>query len=158
VIQALSARFPLVSAINVGDIVDAAKELLGKVMTAIQATAGATLLIGAAVLAGAVAAGQELRKYVSVLYKTLGATRGRILRAQLLEFGLLGAATAALAIVIATLTAWALCRFAFDVEFVFSARAAAETVLLALVLVLAVGLVTTWRVLSAKAAPYLRAE
>ncbi len=137
VIQALSARFPLVTAINVGDIVDAAKELLAKVMAAIRVTAGATLLIGAAVLAGAVAAGQELRKYVSVLYKTLGATRGRILRAQLMEFGLLGTATAALAVAVATLTAWALCRFAFDVAFMFSPRAALETVLLALVLVLA---------------------
>jgi putative ABC transport system permease protein len=158
VIQALSARFPLVTAINVGDIVNAAKELLAKVMAAIRVTAGATLLIGAAVLAGAVAAGQELRKYVSVLYKTLGATRGRILRAQLMEFGLLGTATAALAVAIATLTAWALCRFAFDVAFMFSPRAAAETVLLALALVLAIGLLTTWRVLSTKAAPYLRAE
>ena len=40
----------------------------------------------------------------------------------------------------------------------FSIRAAAETVLFALALVLAIGLLTTWRVLSAKAAPYLRAE
>ncbi|MBK5199698.1 MAG: ABC transporter permease, partial [Methyloceanibacter sp.] len=158
VIQALSERFPLVTAIKVGDIVAAAKELLGKVMTAIGATAGVTLLIGAAVLAGAVAAGQQQRKYLAVLYKTLGATRGRIIRAELLEFGLLGIATAALSLLIATLTAWALCRWAFEVEFVFSARAAAETVLLSLALVLAVGVIATWRVLSAKAAPYLRAE
>jgi len=41
---------------------------------------------------------------------------------------------------------------------VFSGVAAAETVLLALTLVLAVGAIATWRVLSAKAAPYLRAE
>ena len=108
VVQALSEAFPLVTAIKVGDIVEAAKELLGKVMTAISATAGVTLLIGAAVLAGAVAAGQERRKYLAVLYKTLGATRFRIIRAELLEFGLLGLATALLAVAIATLTAWAL--------------------------------------------------
>ena len=41
-IQALAERFPLVTAIKVGDIVEAAKELLGKVMTAISATAGVT--------------------------------------------------------------------------------------------------------------------
>ncbi len=52
-------------------------------MTAITATAGVTLLIGAAVLAGAVSAGQQQRKYLTVLYKTLGATRGRIIRAEL---------------------------------------------------------------------------
>jgi putative ABC transport system permease protein len=127
-------------------------------MSAIRATAGVTLLIGAAVLAGAVAAGQQQRKYLAVLYKTLGATRFRIVSAELLEFGLLGLATALLAVALATLTAWALCKWAFEVPFVFTPLAAAETVLLALGLVLSVGAVATWRVLSAKAAPYLRAE
>ena len=61
-------------------------------------------------------------------------------------------------LLIATLTAWALCRWAFEVPFVFSPVAAAETVLLALVFVLTIGAIATWRVLSAKAAPYLRAE
>jgi putative ABC transport system permease protein len=158
VIQSLSEAYPLVTAIKVGDIVDAAKDLLTKVMTAITATAGVTLLIGAAVLAGAVAAGQERRKYLAVIYKTLGATRLRIIRAELLEFGLLGFATALLAVVMATLTAWALCKWAFEVKFEFSPFAAAQTVLLALVFVLTVGAVASWGVLSAKAAPYLRAE
>ncbi|MEZ5828488.1 MAG: FtsX-like permease family protein [Hyphomicrobiales bacterium] len=158
IIQALAERFPLVTAIKIGDIVDAAKALLAKLMTAIRATAGVTLLIGAAVLAGAVSAGQQRRKYLAVLYKTLGATRGRIISAELLEFGVLGLATAVLAIIIATITAWALCKFAFDIPFVFAPLAAIQTIALALALVLAVGAITTWRVLSAKAAPYLRAE
>ena len=158
VIQALAEAYPLVTAIKVGDIVDAAKDVLGKVMAAISATAGVTLLIGAAVLAGAVAAGQERRKYLAVIYKTLGATRSRIIRAELLEFGLPGLATALLAVLIATLTAWALCKWAFEVDFLFSPLAAAETVLLALAFVLSIGAVATWLVLSAKAAPYLRAE
>jgi putative ABC transport system permease protein len=158
VVQALAEAFPLVTAIKVGDIVEAAKEMLAKVMSAIRVTAGVTLLIGAAVLAGAVAAGQQQRKYLAVLYKTLGATRARIIGAELLEFGLLGLATALLAVAIATLTAWALCKWAFEVPFVFTPLAAAETVALALGLVLGVGAIATWRVLSAKAAPYLRAE
>jgi putative ABC transport system permease protein len=158
IIQSLAERFPLVTAIKIGDIIDAAKALLAKLMTAITATAGVTLLIGAAVLAGAVSAGQQQRKYLTVLYKTLGATRGRIVRAELLEFGVLGLATSLLALVIATITAYALCVFAFDIKFVFAPWAALQTVLLALALVLAVGTITTWRVLSVKAAPYLRAE
>ncbi|MGH6735211.1 MAG: ABC transporter permease [Methyloceanibacter sp.] len=158
IIQALAERFPLVTAIKIGDIIDAAKAMLAKLMAAIEATAGFTLLIGAAVLAGAVAAGQQRRKYRAVLYKTLGATRGRVLKAELLEFGVLGLATSLLAILIATITAWALCTFAFDIKFVFDPFAALETVLLALALVLAVGALATWRVLSVKAATYLRAE
>lgn len=158
VIQALAERFPLVTAIKIGDIVEAAKSMLDKLMAAIQATAGFTLLIGAAVLAGAVSAGQQRRQYIAVLYKTLGATRGLITRAELLEFGVLGTATSLLAIVIATITAWALCTFAFDITFVFDPLAALRTIGLALALVLIVGAVTTWRLLSVKAAPYLRAE
>lgn len=158
IIQSLAERFPLVTAIKIGDIVDAAKAFLAKLMTAIQATAGITLLIGAAVLAGAVAAGQQRRQYLAVLYKTLGATRGIIIRAELLEFGVLGLATSLLAVLIATITAWALCTFAFDLDFLFAPMAAVRTVLLALALVLGVGAIATWRVLSVKAAPYLRAE
>jgi len=158
IIQSLAERFPLVTAIKIGDIIEAAKALLAKLMTAITATAGATLLIGAAVLAGAVSAGQQQRKYLTVLYKTLGATRGRIMRAELLEFGTLGLATSLLALLIATVTAWALCVFAFDIKFIFAPWAAIQTVALALALVLTVGAITTWRVLSVKAAPYLRAE
>ena len=60
-VQALADRFPLVTAIKVGDIVEAAKDLLQKVMTAIGMTAGVTLLIGALVLTGAVAATQQRR-------------------------------------------------------------------------------------------------
>ena len=157
-IQALAETFPLVTAIKVGDIVEAAKDMLGKVMAAIGATAGVTLLIGAAVLAGAVAAGQERRKYLAVIYKTLGATRARILRAELLEFGLPGLATALLAVAIATVTAWALCKWAFEIDFIFSPLAALKTVLLALAFAFSIGAITTWLVLSAKAAPYLRAE
>jgi putative ABC transport system permease protein len=157
-VQALADRFPLITAIKVGDIVEAAKDLLQKVMTAIGMTAGVTLLIGALVLTGAVAATQQRRKYQAVLYKTLGATRGRIVRAELLEFGLLGAAVAAFALAAGTITAWALCKWAFEVKFAFSWLAAADAVLLALALVLGVGAIATWRVLSAKAAPYLRGE
>jgi putative ABC transport system permease protein len=157
-VQALADRFPLVTAIKVGDIVDAAKDLLVKVMTAIRMTAGAILLIGALVLAGAVAASQQRRKYQAVLYKTLGATRGRIVRAELMEFGLLGAAVAAFALAGGTAAAWALCRWVFDVKFVWSTTAALETVTVALLLVLGFGAVATWRVLSAKAASYLRGE
>jgi putative ABC transport system permease protein len=157
-VQALADRFPLVTAIKVGDIVEAAKDLLRKVMSAIRMTAGITLLIGALVLAGAVAATQQRRKYQAVLFKTLGATRGRIVRAELLEFGLLGVAIAAFALAAGTITAWGLCKWAFEVKFVFSGLAAAETVVLGLALVLGIGAVATWRVLSAKAAPYLRGE
>jgi putative ABC transport system permease protein len=157
-VQAIADRFPLVTAIKISDVVDAAKELLGKVMSAIRVTAGAILAIGALVLTGAILTSQDRRKYEAVLFKTLGATRRRILLAQLLEFGLLGVSTAVFATAAGALAAWALSKWAFDVDFVWSGLAAGATILLALVLMLAIGSAVSWRVLSAKAAPYLRGE
>ncbi|MEG6507901.1 FtsX-like permease family protein [Methyloligella sp. 2.7D] len=157
-IQALAERFPLVTAVKVGDVVKAAQALLAKVMTAIKVTAGLTLAIGVVVLAGAIASGQERRKYLAVLYKTLGASRRRIVSAELIEFASLGAAVAIAAVLLATLIAFLLATFAFDIPFRFSGLDAFGTVALALALVLGLGAIATWRVLSVKAAPYLRAE
>jgi putative ABC transport system permease protein len=157
-VQALAERFPLVTAIDVGEVVDAAKDLLSQVMAAIRMTAGAILLIGALVLAGAITASQQQRQYEAVIFKTLGATRSRILGAQLVEFGLLGLATAIFATAAGAIIAWGLCKWAFDLDFVWSGAAAAKTVLLALLLMLGFGAIVTWRVLSTKAAPYLRGE
>ncbi len=111
-----------------------------------------------AVLAGAVAAGQQQRKYLAVLYKTLGATRGRIIRAELLEFGLLGLATALAGAADGDAYGLGPVQMGLRRDIRVLALAAAETVLLALALVLGVGAIATYRVLSAKAAPYLRAE
>ena len=110
-------------------------------------------------LAGAVAAGQERRKYLAVIYKTLGATRARIIRAELLEFGLLGVATAALGG--GARHAHRLGAVQMGVRGgvrVFAAGRGSRPCCSRCVFVLGIGAVATWRVLSAKAAPYLRAE
>ena len=108
-------------------------------------------------LAGAVAAAQQRRKYQAVLYKTLGATRGRIVRAELLEFGLLGVAVAAFAVAVATITAWALCKWALrGGVHLLRPLPQPKPFCLRSRCVLGVGAIATWRVLSAKAAPYLR--
>jgi predicted lysophospholipase L1 biosynthesis ABC-type transport system permease subunit len=54
--------------------------------------------------------------------------------------------------------AWGLCKWTFDIDFLWSGIDAAETVLLALLLMLGFGALVTLRVLAAKAAPYLRGE
>ena len=56
------------------------------------ATGSLTLIAGALVLVGAVAAGQRRRTREAVILKTLGATRGQIRAAWLVEFGVLGLA------------------------------------------------------------------
>jgi putative ABC transport system permease protein len=136
--------------------VAAAKDLLQKVMTAIRMTAGVTLLIGALVLAGAVAASQQRRKYQAVLYKTLGATRGRLITAYMIEYGLLGAATALFGMACGSLAAWMIVTELMNLRFTWLPGPALAATLGALIVTVALGLIGTLRALGQKPAPVLR--
>jgi len=117
-----------------------------------------TLLAGILVLAGAAAAGHRRRVYDAVVLKVLGATRGRVLAAYAIEYGLLGAATAVIAGFVGTLAAWAVVTRMMQFEWLFQPWIAAATVAGAAALTLAFGFVGTWRALGDKAAPLLRNE
>ncbi len=156
--QVLAERFPSVSGVRVKDALEAASTILDQVMVAVRSTAALTLLIGAFVLAGAVATAQRGRLREAVLFKTLGATRARVLSAHLMEYALLATIAASCAVVVGAIAAWAIMVFAFELGFSFSLAAIAQSLGLALVLVIAVGAGFTWRALSARSAPALRAE
>jgi putative ABC transport system permease protein len=156
--RAVTDRFPNVSAIPVKDALAALSQIIGAIATALRATAAITLLAGTLVLAGAVAAGHRRRVYEAVVLKVLGATRRDVTRAFLIEYGLLGLATAALAAVLGTVAAYLVLTRIMHQDWTFLPTATLSTASLATVLTLAVGYAGTWRALGAKAAPYLRNE
>jgi putative ABC transport system permease protein len=156
--RAVTDRFPNVSAIPVKDALAALSQIIAAIATALRATAAITLLAGTLVLAGAVAAGHRRRVYEAVVLKVLGATRRDVTRAFLIEYGLLGLATAALAAVLGTVAAYLVLTRIMHQDWTFLPGATLLTALLATVLTLAVGYAGTWRALGAKAAPYLRNE
>ena len=156
--RAVTDRFPNVSAIPVKDALAALSQIIGAIATALRATAAITLLAGTLVLAGAVAAGHRRRVYEAVVLKVLGATRRDVTRAFLIEYGLLGLATAALAALLGTVAAYLVLTRIMHQDWTFLPAATLSTAMLATVLTLAVGYIGTWRALGAKAAPYLRNE
>jgi putative ABC transport system permease protein len=93
-----------------------------------------------------------------VVLKVLGATRCDLTRAFLIEYGLLGLVTAAIAAVIGTLAGYLVLTRVMHQGWIFLPGAVAATTVLATLLTLAVGYWGTWRALGAKAAPYLRNE
>ncbi|TFI60133.1 FtsX-like permease family protein [Sphingomonas parva] len=95
---AVSRAFPTVSAIRVKDVVETVSSMLGQLSVAVRAAASVAIFAGIAVLVGALAASRRARTYDSVILKLLGATRGRILAAQALEFGLLALIVSGLAL------------------------------------------------------------
>jgi putative ABC transport system permease protein len=156
--KAVTDRFANVSTIQVREALEAVARLLAGVGTAVRAAASVTILAGVLVLAGAVAAARRRRLYDSVVFKVLGATRWRILKAFVLEYGILGLTTGAIAAAIGSLAAWAVIVFLMESDWSFLPGATAATVGVGLVVTLAVGFAGTWRALGQKAAPYLRNE
>jgi putative ABC transport system permease protein len=157
-VQRLAQAYPTITTVRIKDAVDTFAQVFGKVMTAVQVASGVTLLSGAIVLAGALATAQRRRIYQSVLLKTLGATRRRILLAHLAEYLILATVTALIAGLLGTLAAWIVVTKVMDLDFSFSLWAVVQSVLVATGLVLTFGLAGTWRVLQAPAATYLRSE
>jgi len=110
------------------------------------------------VLGGAIAAGHHRRVYDAVVLKVLGATRGALTRAFLIEHGLLGALSALVACVVGTIAAYFLVTRLMKIEWVFLPVPLLWTVGLSILVTLTLGFAGTWRALGAKAAPYLRNE
>lgn len=112
--RALLTRFPSVSIIAVGEVLTQVTGLLDQMSSAILAAASITILAGVAVLIGAIAASRQARAYDSVIMKTLGATRWQVLGAQLIEYALLAAILATVALVLGGLAAWYVITGVFD--------------------------------------------
>jgi putative ABC transport system permease protein len=156
--RAIGQAFPASTAIRVKDAIGAFNVIFGRVMLAVRAAGSVTLLAGALVLAGALATAQRRRIQQAVILKTLGATRRRILLSHLAEYLILAMLTSFIASLIGSLAAWMTVSRVMEIDFVFSAQAAAETMLLASGLVIVFGGFGTWRVLKAPPVPYLRSE
>ncbi len=158
VANATAAKFPDVTTIRVREMLQSVGVVLERVLTAARVAGGVTLLSGIIVLAGALAAAQRRRIYESVILKTLGATRFRIVAAQMLEQLSIAIVAGVMASACGALAAYLVCTILMKVAFTFSIAKLLQAALLTTIFVLAFGALGTLRVLRAKAAPYLRAE
>ena len=114
--RAIGKAFPSVTAIRVKDALDAFNAIFAKVMTAVRVAGSVTLVAGALVLAGAFATAQRRRTKQAVILKTLGATKRRIILSHLIEYMILAAITAVLAVLVGSIAAWLALTQVMEVE------------------------------------------
>ena len=156
--QAVTERFPNISAIHVREALAAVDRIIRMIGTAVRLTALVTIAAGALVLGGAVAAGHRRRVYDAVVLKVLGATRGAITRAFMIENGIIGVLAAVIAGALGTIAAYFLVTRLMKMEWVFLPAPLLSTVAIAALLTAALGFAGTWRALGAKPAQFLRTE
>lgn len=152
------ARFANISLVRIRDAIETISGILAKIALAVRVTAAVTLVAGTLVLAGAIAAGHRRRVYDAVVLKVVGATRARIFGAFLLEYGLMGLATALIAGLAGTLTAFLVLTGLMGMAWHFLPAAVLWTLLLACSITVLLGMTGTWLALGHKPAPYLRNE
>jgi putative ABC transport system permease protein len=156
VLRAVTQAFPAVTSVRVKDALEIVNDIIAQLALAIRAAAAVALIASVLVLAGALAAGNRARIHDAVVLKTLGATRGTLIRAFSLEYALIGLATATFALAAGGAAGWFVVSRIMGLPAAFLPEVALSTILVALVLTVGIGLIGTWRVLGHKAAPVLR--
>ncbi|HEX6738572.1 MAG TPA: FtsX-like permease family protein [Vicinamibacteria bacterium] len=114
----LVEAFPNVTAVDLTELQQAVEAVVGRVAFVVRFLALFSLGSGGLVLLGAVATSRYQRLREGVLLKALGATRGQLLRINLVEHAVLGAVGAAAALLLATVAGWALVTYLFEARFV----------------------------------------
>lgn len=113
-------EFPGIATIDIGAIVLRIKALMDRASLAVEYVFLFTLLAGVCVLLAAVQSSQAERIRESALLRALGASHAQVRQAVVVEFLILGAIAGVLAAAFASVVAWALSRFVFELPFVLN--------------------------------------
>lgn len=156
--RGLVRALPTVTLINVREAIGAFESIFEKVMLAVRIAGSLTLLAGALVLAGALAAAHTRRTLQAVILKAIGATRRRLLLSHAAEYAVLTLITGLLAVLIGGIAAWMVTTLVLDLQFAFAASVVVLAIGLAALFIFVLGGFRTWRILSARPVPFLRGQ
>ncbi|MEO7691529.1 MAG: FtsX-like permease family protein, partial [Sphingomonas sp.] len=156
VLRALLKPFPSVSVIEVGGVLAQVRDLVAQMAAAITAATSVAVLAGIAVLVGAIAAAREARTYDSVILRTLGATRAQVLASQAIEYAVLSAVLALLALALGLGGAWYVVVELFEFAWLPDYAVIAGTLAGGIAIVMGLGLAGAWPILGVRPARALR--
>jgi len=156
--RATVAAFPNVSAINIRAVLDSVAQVVDRISLVIRFMAALSILAGAVVLAGALAATRFRRIYEAMVFKAVGATRRVLATAFAVEYALLGAAAGVIGAGLATGLAWGAGHWILDMKWLFQPVALVWGIGATIAGTVLVGFLSTYRILGQKPLPVLRRE
>lgn len=154
----LTKAFPAVTAIRVKEVIDKINSMLVQIGVAVRATSLVAIVAGVFVLAGAIAAGFQQRVYDAVILKVVGAVRGQILRAYLLEYIALGLITAVIALFLGSLAGYMVVAQVMEMKFILLPVPMMITVFASLGVTITFGLMSSIKALGVRPNQVLREE
>ncbi|HEX8146571.1 MAG TPA: FtsX-like permease family protein [Pyrinomonadaceae bacterium] len=156
--RAVVDRYPNVSVIDVADIVRGVSRILSNITLAVSFIGGFVFLSGALILVGSIAMTKFQRVYEAAVLKTLGAERRVLLTIMLAEYGLLGLVAGLVGAAAANGLSYAVSRYVFEIDWSFAPYLNVTGVAATVLLVGAVGALSSLDVLTKKPLSILRAQ
>ena len=155
--RALFLAYPTITVINIADVLLRIENVVDQITFVIRFLAGFSIFAGLTILASSIASTRFRRMRESVVLKTLGATRMRIVRTFSVEFSILGLLAGAVGVVFANLLTRVLLhrmQVGYHVEWLATVAALIGTAVLAT----ATGWVASYRILGLRPLEVLREE
>ena len=118
-LTALVRQFPSITVLDVETLLGQVRAVIDRASLAVQYVFGFTLLAGVFVLLAAIQSTRDERRYESAILRTLGASRGTVLRGVAAEFIALGLLAGVLAATAASLAGWQLATRLFNLKYSF---------------------------------------
>jgi putative ABC transport system permease protein len=155
-LKAAADAFPAITTVRVREAIDSVGGVVTSLVSALRGASALTLLIAVLVLGGALAAGHRHRVYDAVVLKTLGATRGTLLAAYVLEYLMIGLAAAVVGVASGTVAAAFVVARVMNLPFIWLPGPDLAAAAGAVAVTVALGLIGTFHALGQKPAPVLR--
>jgi putative ABC transport system permease protein len=155
--RSLFAAYPTVTVINIADVLDRIEGVVNQITFVVRFLAGFSIFAGLMILASSIASTRFRRTREAVVLKTLGATRGRIIRIFSVEFSVLGLLAGTVGAVFANLLTRVLLR-QLEAQWHFEWRATLIALVGTAILAAATGWLASYRILGLRPLEVLREE
>jgi putative ABC transport system permease protein len=156
--RSLGRDFPGVNVISVREQLEAASDLFDRLALAVRGAAAVAALAGLLVLAGSIAAGAGARAREAATLKVLGAARGQILLAYVIEYGAVGLIAGLAGVGLGAAAAWPVVVKVFEAQWRVDWAGVASLTGGAAGLTAIGGALAALQALSRRPAPVLRGE
>jgi putative ABC transport system permease protein len=152
----LAASYPNVTLLRLREVLDKVVGILEQLGDGIRFVGAFTVLAGIAILAGAVSAGAASRGRQVALFKTLGMTRLQVVLVFAVEYALVGLVAGCLGAVGATVMAWLITTYGFQLEWAWRPGVGLVAVVVTMALSVIAGLAASGRALAVRPLAVLR--
>ena len=157
-ITAIVAQLPNVSTINVADVADRFGRLMKRLSVVITFFASFSIMAGCLILISTIFATRLDRIRETVYYKVLGADSNFILMVLTCEHAMLALLSSIMAVVFAEAAAWLICTTIFNIVYQPHWQVAGLTVICSILLVVMIGLASSFGIIQQRPAVYLRQQ